>query len=62
MAGCATGEEVYSLAITALETMRRLGIDLRIQIFGTDVSAKYDRAMQKIGIRPGMLSSDVGHA
>src|SRR6476620_10067681 len=31
-------------------------------IFGTDVSAKYDRAMQTIGIRPGMLSSDVGHA
>jgi putative transcriptional regulator len=31
-------------------------------IFGPDVGAKYDRAMQKIGIRPGMLSSDVGHA
>jgi putative transcriptional regulator len=31
-------------------------------IFGTDIDAKYDRAMQKIGIRPGMLSSDVGHA
>ena len=31
-------------------------------IFGLDVEAKYDRAMQKIGIRPGMLSSDVGHA
>ena len=31
-------------------------------IFGTDVGAIYDRAMQKIGIRPGMLSSDVGHA
>ena len=31
-------------------------------IFGTDVGAKYDRAMQKLGIRPGMLSSDVGHA
>src|SRR6187200_1238029 len=31
-------------------------------IFGADVAAKYDRAMQKIGIRPGMLSSDVGHA
>src|SRR5216683_229360 len=31
-------------------------------IFGTDVGAKYDRAMQKIGIRPGMLSSEVGHA
>ena len=31
-------------------------------IFGTDVERKYDRALQKIGIRPGMLSSDVGHA
>ena len=31
-------------------------------IFGTDVGATYDRAMQKLGIRPGMLSSDVGHA
>jgi putative transcriptional regulator len=31
-------------------------------IFGTDVGVKYDRALQKIGIRPGMLSSDVGHA
>src|SRR5947208_5246614 len=26
-------------------------------IFGMDIDAKYDRAMQKIGIRPGMLSS-----
>src|SRR5215216_2995075 len=31
-------------------------------IFGMDVGAKYDLAMQKIGIRPGMLSSEVGHA
>ena len=31
-------------------------------IFGTDADAKYNRAMQKIGIRPGMLSSDIGHA
>jgi putative transcriptional regulator len=31
-------------------------------IFGGDIDAKYDRAMRKIGIRPGMLSSDVGHA
>ena len=31
-------------------------------IFGTDIDTKYDRAMQKLGIRPGMLSSDVGHA
>jgi len=31
-------------------------------VFGTDVDAKYNRAMEKIGIRPGMLSSEVGHA
>lgn len=31
-------------------------------IFGTEIEAKYERAMQKIGIRPGMLSNDVGHA
>jgi putative transcriptional regulator len=31
-------------------------------LFGTDAAAKYARALQKIGIRPGMLSSEVGHA
>ena len=31
-------------------------------LFGTDISAKYTKAMQKIGIRPGMLSNEVGHA
>lgn len=31
-------------------------------IFGDDVEQKYNRAMHKIGIEPGMLSSDVGHA
>jgi putative transcriptional regulator len=31
-------------------------------IFGTENEAKYEKAMQKLGIRPGMLSSDAGHA
>jgi putative transcriptional regulator len=31
-------------------------------IFGADIEAKYNLAMKKIGIRPGMLSSDIGHA
>ncbi len=31
-------------------------------IFGTDTSHKYERALRKIGIDLGMLSSDVGHA
>ena len=31
-------------------------------IFGTDVDGKYDRALRKIGIDPGMLSNQAGHA
>ncbi|PYL94892.1 MAG: chemotaxis protein CheR, partial [Verrucomicrobia bacterium] len=36
--GCATGEEVYSLAICILETLGRGPSKIRIQIFGTDLS------------------------
>ncbi|MET0668487.1 MAG: YqgE/AlgH family protein [Xanthobacteraceae bacterium] len=31
-------------------------------LFGTEIETKYAKALQKIGIRPGMLSSEVGHA
>jgi putative transcriptional regulator len=31
-------------------------------IFGSDVEDKYARALRKIGIDPGMLSNDAGHA
>jgi putative transcriptional regulator len=31
-------------------------------IFGGDVEEKYGRALRKIGIDPGMLSNDAGHA
>jgi putative transcriptional regulator len=31
-------------------------------IFGCDVEQKYARALRKIGIDPGMLSNDAGHA
>jgi putative transcriptional regulator len=31
-------------------------------IFGADTAAKYDRAMRKLGIDLGMLSSEAGHA
>ena len=31
-------------------------------IFGTDIEGKYGRAMRKIGIDLGMLSSEAGHA
>jgi putative transcriptional regulator len=31
-------------------------------IFGSDPGAKYDRALKKLGIDLGMLSSEAGHA
>src|SRR5437762_6324633 len=31
-------------------------------IFGTDIEAKYTLALKKIGVAPGMLSREVGHA
>jgi len=31
-------------------------------VFGKDVDAKYERALKKIGIDPGMLSNEAGHA
>jgi two-component system CheB/CheR fusion protein len=38
VAGCATGEEVYSLAITLYDVAGEGGSELNVQIFGTDVS------------------------
>jgi two-component system CheB/CheR fusion protein len=36
--GCATGEEVYSLAITLTQYMDEHGKNVAVQIFGTDIS------------------------
>ena len=36
--GCATGEEVYSLAIVILESMEKSGLVCPIQIFASDIS------------------------
>ncbi len=37
VAGCATGEEVYSIAILIKEEADRLGVSPKVQIFGTDI-------------------------
>jgi len=59
--GCATGEEVYSIAICILETLGKRASDLRIQIFGTDLSeAMIDHA--RAGIFPGAIEKDVGRS
>ncbi|MEO8595772.1 MAG: chemotaxis protein CheB [Candidatus Solibacter sp.] len=36
--GCATGEEVYTLAITVTELLEQVGRDTPVQVFGTDIS------------------------
>ncbi len=35
--GCATGEEVYSLAIAFMEQLEKLQKDINLQVFGTDI-------------------------
>jgi two-component system CheB/CheR fusion protein len=43
--GCATGEEVYSMAILFHETLSAIELDCPVQVFGTDISdASIDRA------------------
>src|SRR6185312_15656438 len=37
VAGCATGEEVYSIAILLREAIERHGVAPKVQIFGTDI-------------------------
>lgn len=58
VAGCATGEEVYSLAICVLELANAHGLNVPVQIFGTDVS---ESAIEKAraGIYPENILVDV---
>src|SRR5262249_43644319 len=56
--GCATGEEVYSVAISLIEFMRNGRIETPLQIFGTDLS---EPALEKAraGIYPETIAADV---
>jgi len=56
--GCATGEEVYSIAILLEEVTEELQLHLPIQIFGTDISeSALDRA--RSGIYTDIITHDV---
>lgn len=56
--GCASGEEVYSLAICLQELNEKLQIDTPLQLFGTDISdAALERA--RAGIYPDSITQDV---
>jgi two-component system CheB/CheR fusion protein len=56
--GCASGEEVYSIAITLLESIGESTPPAGIQIFGTDVS---ETAIEKCraGLYPDSIAQDV---
>ena len=59
--GCATGEEVYSLAICILEALGRRAGQMNIQIFGTDLSeSTIEHA--RAGIYSGAIEKDVSPA
>lgn len=56
--GCATGEEVYSLAICMVEAVHDGGLACPVQIFGTDISDQsIDRA--RAGFYPAEIESEI---
>src|SRR5438132_6829152 len=59
--GCATGEEVYSLAICILETLGRGPSKMRVQIFGTDLSESVIEHA-RLGIYSSAIETDVSSA
>jgi two-component system CheB/CheR fusion protein len=58
VAGCSSGEEVYSIAILLQEVMEDLGRRINIQIFGTDIDEDSVNAA-RTGIFPASITSDV---
>src|SRR5579862_2372210 len=58
VAGCAGGEEAYSLAIALLEFLGDSASDVPIQIFGTDLS-EASIASARVGLYPESITTDV---
>lgn len=58
---CATGEEVYSIAILLQECMDELNSYFNVQIFGTDID---EAAIEiaRVGLYPCSISADLGEA
>lgn len=57
VAGCSTGEEAYSLAITCLEALEAAGSGTRLQILASDIDADAIATA-----RAGFYPSDIGDA
>ncbi len=58
VAGCASGEEAYSIAILLREAMEEVHRDLRIQIYGTDLDAEAIAAA-RTGVFPSGIAADL---
>jgi two-component system CheB/CheR fusion protein len=58
VAGCSTGEEVYSIAILMKEHFNRLKIDPDIKIFASDINKESTEYASK-GYYPEIISTDV---
>ena len=61
MAGCSTGEEVYSLAIALIEFMEKQSEHYDIQVFGSDINEKI-LARARAGVYPDGIAEDVSPA
>ncbi len=59
--GCATGEEVYSVAIALLEALNHHSSGIRVQIFGTDLSEQIV-AQARTGIYPESVAKGLAPA
>jgi len=46
-AGCSTGEEAYSIAMTLLRYVETAGIELGVEVFGTDISRQACKAARR---------------
>jgi two-component system CheB/CheR fusion protein len=59
--GCASGEEVYSLVICILETLGQRAAEMKIQVFGTDLS-EFAIEHARAGIYSGAIAADVSRS
>lgn len=58
VAGCATGEEAYSIAIIISECMQKLHKQLQVQIYGTDIDMNALR-VARAGVYPAKIEADI---
>jgi len=58
VAGCATGEEAYSIAILLRELMEKAGREVKVQIYGTDLD-EHAVSAARAGVYPVAIEADV---